>query len=118
MNCPTTDKSLFTLRKRVNFILLNPQSMLDMKSVTTGLEHGRVAWVKSCGPWLAAMAQSQRELDTKSSDWNPTLHDSDAWLLSVTGRPGNEHRHGGGGVGALGVTSKHLGSKRRPHARR
>lgn len=38
MNCTAVDVSLFSLCKRVNFILLNPLSMLDMKSVTTRLD--------------------------------------------------------------------------------
>lgn len=62
MNCTVTDKSLlfffFYFVKERNSSLLNPPSMLDMKSVTTGLEPHRVAWVHFCGAWRRAMAQS------------------------------------------------------------
>lgn len=70
--------------------------------------------VRGSRPWHNLSAKSTLNQVTGT----PTLHDSDAWLLSVTGGPGNEHRQGVEALEGGEVTSKRLGSKRRPHARR
>lgn len=46
--------------------------------------------VRGSWPWHNLSAKSTLNQVTGT----PTLHDSDAWLLSVTGGPGNEHRQG------------------------
>lgn len=56
--------------------------MLDMKSVTTGLELYRMAWVHFCGAWRRAMAQSPLNHASETT----ALHNSITTTLSVTRR--------------------------------
>ncbi len=75
-----TDKSLlFSLWAKL--IPFNPPSMLDMKSVTTGLELRRV-WVHFCGAWRRAMTQSA----LNHASGTTALRNSITTTLSVTRR--------------------------------
>ena len=96
MNCPTTDKSLFTLRKEWISSSLIPKVCWIWSQSRQGWNIGE--WlglspvVCGSGPWDNLCSNPTLNQVTGTS----TLHDTDAWLLSVTGEPGNERGQGGG----------------------